>query len=377
MPVAYGSVASSLTGTCTKPASTASGDMLVAHVYGAGSSSGPAGWTKQIEANVSATYHTSLWTKVAGGSEPADYTWTATVIEGVQIVRLTGGGTIEGTPTSGSSSLTAGSITTTSADTMLVYGGVSTATLTPDASMTERAENGPGSTLSFYGAISTEARASAGATGSRAATTGGSALMAVMLAVGPPSSSGVTVSAGLAGNTTRAHLAPTAVTGGARATPAVLSGRTASVLAATAFERVHVTVTPSLLSGVTHDILAPTITFGSTIAAPVAGGTTRDVLPVGSVGVGSTITPALLDGVTRALLAPDILTGATMVASVAGGISRALYAPTVGILLPRQTFDGSVLTTDGASPVRGVSTDANGIRGRTTDGVPGVRGRLP
>lgn len=380
MAVTYESVASSLTGTCTKPTGVASGDVLVAHVYGAGTSSGPAGWTKAIEANVGGSYYASLWTKTAGGSEPANYTWTATIIEGVQIIRLSSAGPITGTATSATSTLTAPSVTP-SADAMLIYGGVaagSTATLSPDPSMTERAENGPGATLTMTGHICTEYRASGGATGTRTSTeTGGfgSPLTALMLAIGPPASGGATVTPSLVTGDTNTHVSSVTITTGARATitalPSVTNG---SILAPTVFERAHVTVTPSLVSGDTSLVLAPMVVGGVTIAAPLLSGDTVDVLPIGSVGVGVTITPDLLAGDTTDLLLPDILTGVVALAPLVGSVTYTALPATVGELLSRRAFTGSVRTTDGMPAPRGVGTDHNGPRSRRLPESPRIRG---
>lgn len=67
---------------CNKPTGVASGDVLVAIVTTNDDTSlgGPASWTKQVDkvAGTAGTDHfeVTIWTKVAGGSEGASYTWT-------------------------------------------------------------------------------------------------------------------------------------------------------------------------------------------------------------------------------------------------------------------------------------------------------------
>ena len=65
--------------TINKPTGTASGDVLVAAIYSAGNNitdTPPSGWTQVTKVNIN---NRQLWLyyKVAGGSEPASYTWTA------------------------------------------------------------------------------------------------------------------------------------------------------------------------------------------------------------------------------------------------------------------------------------------------------------
>lgn len=87
MPMAYASQASATPSsgtaiTITKPAGTVSGDVLVAMVEvrlvgGAPTVTPPAGWTLVGTALLGSNNRVGVWTRVAGGSEPANYTWTA------------------------------------------------------------------------------------------------------------------------------------------------------------------------------------------------------------------------------------------------------------------------------------------------------------
>lgn len=75
-------VAASGSLACNKPTGVVSGDVLVAIVTTNDDTSlgGPSGWTKQLDqvAGVAGTDHfeVTIWTKVAGGSEGATYSWT-------------------------------------------------------------------------------------------------------------------------------------------------------------------------------------------------------------------------------------------------------------------------------------------------------------
>jgi len=176
---AYQSVASAASFTCSKPTGTASGDTLTAAVFGIGSTTfaSLSGWTQRATATNS-IYTLTILTKIAGGSEPATYTFTGPPAAGATvIVRSSGGDTsavIDGTPTS-SATATVGSITTTSANSLLIMatvglGDTTGTSIAPDAAMTERAELVEANVA--YGSleVATELRASAGATGTRTST---------------------------------------------------------------------------------------------------------------------------------------------------------------------------------------------------------------
>lgn len=187
MAIVVESVASSASATCAKPTGTASGDLLVAIVGAVGGAPSLAGWDSRAAANNSGFYFESVFTRVAGGSEPADYTFSAPAVEGVIILRLSGADTstiIDGTATT-STNGTAGSITTTADGSMLVMGSVGTGAITPDAGMVEADESGPGATYNLYVNAATETRATAGATGTRTQTAGGSLVTSAMVALSP------------------------------------------------------------------------------------------------------------------------------------------------------------------------------------------------
>ena len=70
----------SATYTASKPAGTASGDLMVAFVEAIGSSASvtgfPSGWTRQGAQTGNSNILSECWVKVAGGSEPSSYSWT-------------------------------------------------------------------------------------------------------------------------------------------------------------------------------------------------------------------------------------------------------------------------------------------------------------
>ena len=153
-------VASSV--TITVPSGTVSGDVLVAAIAFNGSSAttinAPAGWNLILSNSNGATHTLATYYHVAGGSEPASYTFTL----GTAGLRITGGmarytGVDTSNPINGSigttgtaSSPVTGTLTTTVANTMLIAVGANsnTHTYTGGSGMALRytgtQTNGPG-----------------------------------------------------------------------------------------------------------------------------------------------------------------------------------------------------------------------------------------
>jgi hypothetical protein len=168
-----------------RPASTASGDLLIAMVADAGTvavTPDQAGWTAiRTDQSHNEWMTQALWYRWAGASEPANYTFTkpnpkADMIGA--IVRITGanvtspidahagngqGGTV-------STAITAPSVTTTVANTLLLTFASTTGanTYTPAAGMTERLDFTIGKWASEQ--VASEAIAATGATGQRSIT---------------------------------------------------------------------------------------------------------------------------------------------------------------------------------------------------------------
>lgn len=72
--------ATTSTFTASKPAGTASGDLLIAFVEANGASASvtasPSGWTRIGAQTGNSNVLSEVWTKTAGGSEPSTYSWT-------------------------------------------------------------------------------------------------------------------------------------------------------------------------------------------------------------------------------------------------------------------------------------------------------------
>ena len=174
--------------TINRPSGTSVGDVMIASIAvrpNTATITEPAGWTlvRRIDnANANAN-SLAVYYKVAGGSEPANYTWTFSTSTG------SAGGiqTFSGVDTTNPINVEAGqntanglthatpSVTTTAANTMIVtsHGFTSSATWTPPAGMTE-AFDAASLTVPATGGISIEGnyaiQTAAGATGTKTAT---------------------------------------------------------------------------------------------------------------------------------------------------------------------------------------------------------------
>ncbi len=176
--------------TINKPAGTTTNDVMIANVFVRGSGTTPsvtppAGWTLIYQDNLDGAVPAGLaamasYYRVAGASEAANYTWTfdTSRLAVAVISSYTGVNTStpvdadNGQANAASTTITAPSVTTTVANTMLVggfgllEGGQS---ISPPAGMTERVDISPaGPNLTLE--MSNELRAVAGATGQRDAT---------------------------------------------------------------------------------------------------------------------------------------------------------------------------------------------------------------
>ena len=169
--------------TINKPAGVVTNDVLVAGitVRGAPTITAPSGWTL-VRSDLSGTIiKQEVYRKVAGASEPASYTWTfALPVDGVvgAIAAYSGVNTttpidVSGGQTNASStSVTAPSITTTVANTMLVgfFGTADDATFTAPGSMTERSDVLVDTTFDVSAESADATQAPAGASGTKVAT---------------------------------------------------------------------------------------------------------------------------------------------------------------------------------------------------------------
>jgi hypothetical protein len=190
-PAVFRSAATSTSTTCNRPPGTASGDLLIACIPGAPqgqSITPPSGWTLIDRAQQAGDdiFGVAYW-KIAGGSEPSSYTFTATGNDffAMAILRYDGHDPVTpigpSTDNSGSGTTrTALGITTPEDNCILVafIAATGTSTTTPSG-MTQRAEILDG--LDVYD----QTIATAGATGNRTNTGSSSGWVAVMLAIRP------------------------------------------------------------------------------------------------------------------------------------------------------------------------------------------------
>jgi RHS repeat-associated protein len=175
--------------TVGKPAGVTTNDLLLGAITVRSNLAitPPAGWTL-VRSDASGTTITqAIYRKVAGASEPANYTWTfAGPVTGTvgAIVAYSGVNTTTPVDVSGgqanasSASVTAPSVTTTVANDMLVgfFGTANDATFTPPSGMTERSDI-LAHTASDSSAESADVvKATAGATGTKVATASKSAV---------------------------------------------------------------------------------------------------------------------------------------------------------------------------------------------------------
>jgi hypothetical protein len=172
--------------TIAKPAGTTQGDVLLAfggHQSGSATNlAAPAGWTAVPNTDYSDANNARIhaWYKIAGAIEPASYTFTLSgggqAIAG-GMMAITGAtatpinaslGQVNGT---NSIFLTAPSITTTAAKTLLVYGGAVNApvSITPPGFMHEQFDVATNGAFNLTIGAATQVIASAGSTGVRTA----------------------------------------------------------------------------------------------------------------------------------------------------------------------------------------------------------------
>jgi Bacterial Ig domain len=183
--VASAANATATTLTIAAPAGVTPGHVLLAavHVRGQPAITPPSGWVLVRQEQNGSNMRAAVYYKVATGSEPGSYTWTFASSQAAAGGITAWSGVSTTTPidahggqvNASSNTITAPSITTTTANTMLVgFFGIGPATmLTPPAGMTERWDvaSTQGSFKATSGAASA-LQAAAGATGTRSATSG-------------------------------------------------------------------------------------------------------------------------------------------------------------------------------------------------------------
>lgn len=257
-----------------KPTGTVAGDLLIA--VGCTNGSGnpitaPAGWTQHAN---SLSNDNPLWTKIAGGVEPASYTFTVANIANSIVVIIRVSGHNPTTPVdvasgvTGTGNLVIPSLNSGGAARLLLQIVVkqSNVTFTGPGSQTERVDATVAAMT--YGYAAGDETVGAGATGSRTWTpSGGAGIVGVgyMLAIGPASTTlAVTGFApavvfgtvGLRQTVTVTGFAPAVVFG----TPTVIGDQ---FLPVTGFTVPVVFGAPSLVVEVAPAGFTPTVVFGT------------------------------------------------------------------------------------------------------------------
>jgi hypothetical protein len=190
-------IGGSLQVTITKPAGTAEGDLLIAHIAvhdtataGDGALTPPSGWTQQEHTNHSeagGSIVAGIWTKIAEASEPADYTWTQSGTTGLPvgaIIRITGPGLIDvkatntgNVPAGSTGPFTAPDVTTTKTNTLLLRflgaEGLEPQSASPPAGHTELYDTGIGFLPRALVTMAHKVQALAGAVGTAGFTISG------------------------------------------------------------------------------------------------------------------------------------------------------------------------------------------------------------
>jgi len=169
--------------TLTKPSGTASGDVLVAAIDIAGTTTvtAPSGWTLVRSTTSGSSLTQATYVHVAGTSEPSSYQWRFSSLRMASGVMAAYVGVNTTTPvdvssggsSSNSSSDVAPSVTTAAAGELLigVFGETANASVTPPTGMLEQVEQlaGLGNTR-VVSELSDQQLGAAGATGNRTAT---------------------------------------------------------------------------------------------------------------------------------------------------------------------------------------------------------------
>lgn len=167
----------------SKPAETASGDVLVAEVASRGGAaiSAPKGWTEIRNTSKGTSERMTTFYKVANGEEPASYTFTSTDafgksggiatwdhVDAKSPIVTSSGNTGTGT------TITASGVTTLEPETalMAVAGINDQTTATPPGGFTERWDVASAGTFKSTSESSTALQAAAGASGSKTITAG-------------------------------------------------------------------------------------------------------------------------------------------------------------------------------------------------------------
>src|SRR5829696_4951601 len=176
-----GSATGATSVSVTKPTGVQANDLLVAHVMVTGNVTATiagSGWTAVTSGTAANTVTQASFYKIAGGSEPASYSFTWTGSQAAAAIVTAYYGVKSSSPfdlssaiasTNNTTSVTAGTLTTTANDDIVLafFGSASNSTYTPPASWNERGDVG---TTGISASTDDQINVTAGATGNAVAT---------------------------------------------------------------------------------------------------------------------------------------------------------------------------------------------------------------
>ncbi len=380
---------STTTVTITKPTGTTSGDILYAIIANGGANAAPtsvpSGWTLVDSGGVTPSNPMwgGLYRLVAGGSEPADYTWSGMTDSCTGcIIAISGADTttpeqVHAVRFNASGSTGTAGITTTGADTLVISAfaeddnnAVTTTSwtcATDPTTLTHRIEQRSDGGNDTGSAFSTATKATAGATGASAFTLSAARQnVSFLLAAQAPSGSNATITpnpisatttlpaptptadstATPAAITTTTTLPATTITAETRATPDPIAATTDLPAITVATES---TATPSAIESAAT-LPAVAVVAVTTINPDPIGAVTE--LPAVTVSAGSTVTSAVILAIAS-MPSPDLSTGATASPSPISATTT-IPAPTVST---ESTVTPDAITGTTALPTPAVSTD--------------------
>lgn len=334
--------------TITKPTGTISGDLLIACVTNGSANAAPPtvpdGWALLVGQG-GTTWWGGIYYLAAGGSEPADYTWSGFTdsCTGVMIA-VSGADTsspfdgFTSAPNVGTATPGCPGITTTVADTLIVgacaeddNNGLSTwACATDPTTLSERADFGSSGGADTNAGIATGTKTTAGATGAFSlAISAARDSSAFLLAVKAPSSGGVAVAQATETDTANAitlsHMVAVAQAESTETAQAVTPSLSVAVGQATSTETAGA-ITPLTVVHVGQAVETDTangISAGSPLVVAVAQAT--------ETSTATAITPSNLVAVAQAV-EQDTALGITPLSSVAVG--QAVETSTADAIAP-------------------------------------------
>jgi hypothetical protein len=374
--------------TISKPSGTASGDLLVATIVRfedsgnqASAFTAPSGWTEK-DSTVNYDYHTKVFYKYAGGSEPSSYAFTyGATSDGYgangAITRVTGGPSsgdpFDVAPTyaagnSASSTITAPTITIVNGGALAIFSWLF------QEGFTDRTVTGPGGGVTLYGTYPDvggladlesgyKTIPSAGATGSQVATLSSGTVdinVGMSFAIKPGGSS-ASISPGATGAATSAPGAGLAT--GASASP----GSTGAVTSAPVAVASASTALSPGASGAVTLVPAPLESAGAGTSPGVVGAVAS--APASGVSTGARTSPGAIGAVTSA----PALALSTGAGASPGAAGAATAAPAAGV----STGTGSAVSPEVIGAVASAPTPALSAGSRTSPGATGATVAAP